>query len=782
MNPEKENPLPKPTRAKRSIACNFCRMKKVRCNGGIPCSNCLDHGEVCVSASRRRARLNNKDAANRDMAQRLARVEALLQAAESERANSPQMPEFLRPLDVAFQRTTNVVEDADLAPRESSTASPHSQFLAQTFNKAGREESLSVPNLTSPTNVGERLVPNIECGNTCTVQPSASHRETSIPDMDFTQDSTMALRPMNVSEAPEALIPDQIGVLQPDIPPPDYQTNPMVSSNSSPSEKQEVNSVYSCESSNWEYHGPRSFLSICSKPGIQWVSQKIGTSTFHDAAGTLTRDVTRRLKIEKKLSKERTPEPPASVAWKYAQAYFERAPDAVFGVVDKSWFNARLQNQLNNPGIDEDPAWYALRNAVYAVGCRLELSRRANFREAYRTAWSYFENALAVHTELLYFRTSLLAVQALTVMAYYTECIGSPCLEYMLVTNAARLAYSKGLHRQPVPSWDLSSSEQCHRNWLFWAIYCLEKNCCCRAGRPSAINDDEISCQIPTVAPAGAPASIQYPTSLVKLAQMTSRVARVFSNVQNWNKSPDVLADTVEKLHAQHVETEKSLQDLVNPEIPLENANLPLHMSLQQACFVRLTYFNTTLDIHTALTNPWSHLRQHPTIHAQVQKSTEIVARTVRATMLTTQSIRIDASTPVLLAFQTPIYAFINLFIHILQNPDLPTVPTDLALLEVGAGHFARLEFATESEVPIVFAKEVAALARQAVKNHKAFPQPSFGQPTDYNEFGVIQEKNVVRSGEAERDTIGSPLDSSYSNMFDFELDHWTTFLPLHDP
>lgn len=68
--------------------------------------------------------------------------------------------------------------------------------------------------------------------------------------------------------------------------------------------------------------------------------------------------------------------------------------------------------------MDEDPAWYALRNAIYAAGCRLELSKRGNFREAYQTAWNFFENALAVHTELLYFHTSLLAVQALTVMVY----------------------------------------------------------------------------------------------------------------------------------------------------------------------------------------------------------------------------------------------------------------------------------------------------------------------------------------------------------------------------
>jgi hypothetical protein len=36
--------------------------------------------------------------------------------------------------------------------------------------------------------------------------------------------------------------------------------------------------------------------------------------------------------------------------------------------------------------------------------------------------------------------------------------------------------------------------------------------------------------------------------------------------------------------------------------------------------------------------------------------------------------------------------------------------------MEIGAGHFARLEFATDSEIPIPFIKEITALARAAVR------------------------------------------------------------------
>lgn len=61
-------------------------------------------------------------------------------------------------------------------------------------------------------------------------------------------------------------------------------------------------------------------------------------------------------------------------------------------------------------------------------------------------------------------------------------------------------------------------------------------------------------------------------------------------------------------------------------------------------------------------------------------------------------------------------YALINLFIYILQSPQRPGIQSDLALMEVGAGYFARVKFATSSEISISFAREMAAVAREATE------------------------------------------------------------------
>ena len=55
---------------------------------------------------------------------------------------------------------------------------------------------------------------------------------------------------------------------------------------------------------------------------------------------------------------------------------------------------------------------------MYASGCRVILAKQTSmtFSEAQAQAWQYFENALSVHTELLYTPTGLPAVQALAIM------------------------------------------------------------------------------------------------------------------------------------------------------------------------------------------------------------------------------------------------------------------------------------------------------------------------------------------------------------------------------
>jgi hypothetical protein len=160
---------------------------------------------------------------------------------------------------------------------------------------------------------------------------------------------------------------------------------------------------------------------------------------FTESARDLTMDWTRRLKLKRDLTRTKAPELDIKTAWQYctgkkllkplkslrhvdppSTAYFEDSYDAIFGVVHRATFEARLRSHFEHYlSAEDDPSWYALRNTVYASGCRIFLSKdhSTTFSDAQVQAWQYFENALSVLTELQFTPTGLSAVQALTVMA-----------------------------------------------------------------------------------------------------------------------------------------------------------------------------------------------------------------------------------------------------------------------------------------------------------------------------------------------------------------------------
>jgi|SRR5277367_5409290 len=60
-------------------------------------------------------------------------------------------------------------------------------------------------------------------------------------------------------------------------------------------------------------------------------------------------------------------------------------------------------------------------------------------------------------------------------------------------------------------------------------------------------------------------------------------------------------------------------------------------------------------------------------------------------------------------------FGLVNLFISVLKNPTFPSAQSDLALMEMVAGHFAHMEYVTSSELSFPFTREVSALVRQTV-------------------------------------------------------------------
>lgn len=105
-------------------------------------------------------------------------------------------------------------------------------------------------------------------------------------------------------------------------------------------------------------------------------------------------------------------------------AFFEDSQNIFFGLPDRPEFEARLISHWEyNTVSQQDLAWYALRNAIFAVGCQIELrkAKPTGLANTNTQAWQFFENAMSVHTELLYAPSNTTAIQALIIMVWLPE-------------------------------------------------------------------------------------------------------------------------------------------------------------------------------------------------------------------------------------------------------------------------------------------------------------------------------------------------------------------------
>ncbi|OAL34609.1 hypothetical protein AYO20_06026 [Fonsecaea nubica] len=493
-----------------------------------------------------------------------------------------------------------------------------------------------------------------------------------------------------------------------------------------------------------EVHGPSSYLSICSEPAVDWVSHHIGAPDFRTLALRLTADVMRSEKLERAVQSERTPEPDFQTARKWTTAFFDQGLDAIFGCIHRQAFEQKLRAQYESKlpsGPAQDAAWYALRNTVYAAGCRITLSEGAYpsaFFEARTQAWRYFENALSVHTDLVYGRSGITAIQALLSMAFFAEALGSPALEYMLLSNAVRLAQSKGLHLQANKALQLREEDVAVRNVIWWNLYMYDKHLAYRSGRPSvipfspllclqvelnltqAIDDDDISCPIPTVVLPGHQFNLEFFRNTVNHAKISSLILKRLLTVKAMQQSPEETLTVVQDLHQELLTWYESLAPCFRSSPPYRANNLPLGIQPQHIIFTRFIYSGSLIAMHAGFCQPWSRpglaLSSSPRVVAQRQRSTEIVASAARDIIMATQGLTVSAGSPVWLAFYFPLVGLINLFLHVIQHPTLPTANSDISLMDAIVGHFGYMEYASGSELVFKFPRKCVVYAREVVK------------------------------------------------------------------
>ncbi|KIW78567.1 hypothetical protein Z517_08405 [Fonsecaea pedrosoi CBS 271.37] len=493
-----------------------------------------------------------------------------------------------------------------------------------------------------------------------------------------------------------------------------------------PPASERENCALTPHSGNWEHHGPGSWLSICSKPGLAWVSQAVGSSDFGESARDLVSTWTRRLTMDMSaLAPHPNSEPEPEMAWAFVNAYFDESFESIYGVVHRPEFEATLSAWLRGESKrNVDVVWHALRKTIYAAGCTIYLPKHStlSYKEIQSQAWGYFQQALSSLVQILFTPNGILSIRCILAMTFFAGGLGSPSLEYQLCSMAVRLAHAKGIHRQSGSGWSLSADEAKQCNWLFWAVYCCEKHIALRSGRPSLIDDDEISCQVPKDACPGSTIDVPALVAVIQQARILSQVAKRLFSFQALQRSSPVLLEAVRDLDAQLRGWRNSLPDDLKPPDTLGSFSIVDRRRLCRLVLIYYGYYGGLTSIHAAFAYPWisstlfGHGRMGEGIREQIMASSEIVHGAARNMLVIAKGVEIKPDASQWAAFYFPMLGLINVFIYVLKHPHGASTSSDLALLDIMVGYFANMQFVTEGDMSYPFARDVANLARRTAQ------------------------------------------------------------------
>ncbi|KAH7134298.1 fungal-specific transcription factor domain-containing protein [Dactylonectria macrodidyma] len=489
-----------------------------------------------------------------------------------------------------------------------------------------------------------------------------------------------------------------------------------------------------------EYTGPSSGICTISDLGLNWLRSHVADSeelceTIQDIRNTLLAHLRQAKCMPRGISspcthgRGPTLKPMRSgVVRKYVEAYFSTV-QTTFPVLDREQFEL----QLATFGADQNrgpSSWRALFSAVLASGCRaaLSLETAEAFQESGRESWEYFQNALSYESEIIHNATDLMAVQAYAVMTVFAQGLSSPQrLEYTLCSIASRLAQSIGLHRHPSQEWNLGNDEKLHRTRVFWVIYCLDKTIALRCGRPSAINDDEVSCTFPRSvrlashgeSPQGTASAGQdfdFFLSFTKLARICGAVSRrLYSATSLYTPSAHLL-ETMDHLLQDLDRWKQQIPSEVQPGRPFARIANARGLSRFQLLVLHSSYYYVSCAICRRFMPLFTNNENDQSVITQRTIKRNIEA--ARCMVLLTKHLDVESFTPGWLVFYYPFTALTTIFVHVVSNPGDASTLNDIALMEVVIGFFGRLEYITSGETAFTKTSEFVRQARRIANRH----------------------------------------------------------------
>jgi hypothetical protein len=166
------------------------------------------------------------------------------------------------------------------------------------------------------------------------------------------------------------------------------------------------------------------------------------------------------------------------------------------------------------------------------------------------------------------------------------------------------------------------------------------------------IDDDDISCELPSWTPDANSNLVECFQQIVKQAMLSSEIARSFLTVKAREKS---LIDKVKLI--EHFDTRlrtwlDDLPTIFKLDVPTKAELLPRGIRIEHLLYLHLSYYGNMAAIHSVLGYPWN-VTSDPEINSdnsaikeQVASSDIALTEASKNIILVTRSISVDASTP----------------------------------------------------------------------------------------------------------------------------------------
>ncbi|KAK9459093.1 fungal-specific transcription factor domain-containing protein [Lipomyces oligophaga] len=748
-----ENPSSKRRRIAR--ACDWCRKKKIKCDGKLPaCANCLNYKTECIFTYTEKKRNPPKNVKYiENLESRLQKMEECIRSLVSQSDN--EKPEH------SPSSASAVSHHMELNASSSSSRSPLERQRPLDTVKTGPADSISssrrTPTLDSSTS--QSMLPLFQIINDEDI--SAHTRAPS------DQDSACA------SKEASAFIID------------------------------------GSEQGSSKFVGSSSTFSLFSPQGLRWIEEKSGTSEVTLAvqkvvAGLNGGEATVPLKCIPEFNYCRRisrsdGRPITDGIVREAQAHrqlptrslTEKCIQLYLGLYEPfiPVFSFEELNEICGRVYDDPTSCtvidYISINIIIAIGLRCDLIDqsfleeeqlvinfhsdvveqilRDQFPAAHRpsnaaadkpvvrqivdASWDFFLNAADYFRDILCGRSSVYVVQTLILIGIYLE--GSEYHEesFIVHMNASRMAMSMGLHLRN-GSMGLSESERIKRHKIFWICYIVDKDKTLKSGRPPVINDVDVTLPGPSkdFISVSEVFKIMY-----EFSRIQSKIYDRLYSANAWKLSDFELLEIIGELDKELLEWRDRIPLQYRPDHEIAGSDRRMIIPY---VYVHMTYYNALSAIHRmSIHHPaWRRpLRTSSKSKAtprnpRVFASAAVCVQSARATVYLLRYFDGVELSSGWMATYFVLTALVTLFGNCLQNPTQSSASADIALME-NIVRYVSLVFETANNMSVcnsgsVFFEELLKVARMVIDRARSMeagqtdtPSGSVASHTDRLDF-----------------------------------------------